>query len=239
MANSQGTRAGLYEFSENFTGTEPKLLDSYDTDLQYYDTILGYDSSTAFETAIKNSYSIMITKVKEYGGFYVARYEMGKGDNYSKINVTPTSASVNDENTWYGLYIKAQSYTNLIVNNSIKSQMIWGSQYDAMLNYALSNGNNSSKVTTVGSGNHSGTKLKTGTYSEGVDSINNIIDLEGNMYEWTQEAFNHTDNKYRIYRGGAYDGTAGFFEHSPDYRVLASPNLTLDKVGTRLSLYIQ
>ena len=64
--------------------------------------------------------------------------------------------------------------------------MIWGSQYDAMLNFALT-GNDKSKVTSTEYGIYTEPVLKTGL-TRTSDKINNIYDLGGNLYEWTSEA---------------------------------------------------
>ena len=149
-------------------------------------------------------YNKMIQSVKTYGGFYVGRYEMGiEGTEsnkkcISKIGVTPTSAYDSDTSMWYGLYSKAKTYTNS--KNSVTSGMIWGSQYDAMLNFGLTNSIDSVKITANTNGNHSGKLLKTGTW-KGSDSINNIFDLEGNLFEWTHEAWGMVS---RVVRGGDF-----------------------------------
>ena len=173
----------------------------------------------------------MVKSVIANGGFYVARYEMGKEENYSKLNVMPTSASAEDENMWYGLYNKAKAYAQAADNaKKVTSYMIWGSQYDAMLNFGLTNSADSSKVIASNNGNHSNSLLKTGTY-QGTDSINNIFDLEGNQFEWTQEA---CDTLGRASRGGTYD-----FIHSPSNRFSYIPNSTNPYHSSRLSLYIK
>lgn len=243
MANKAGTQGILYKIDSNGNdvGTEPTLLNAYDVDEEYYmydgdekyyKTILGYNSSTDFGDAITSSYSNMIASVRQYRGFYVGRYEMGKGSgNYSKIGITPTSANDSETSTWYKLYKKANEYT---IKSSVKSQMIWGSQYDAMLNFALVSTDNTtvSKVTANTNGNHSGRLLKTGA-CPGSDSINNIFDLEGNLWEWTQEGDSTVS---RVYRGGCFSTNNAL---SPSYRWYWNPDETYDSLGSRLSLYIQ
>ena len=157
-----------HEATSNVYGREPLALTS--------------DSSKGInQTSMQNDYNAMIASIKQYGGFYVARYEMGSND-LSKLGVRPVSSYMNEANGWYGLYSKAKLYTN----PNVTSGMIWGSQYDAMLIYALSNTENISKLTANTNGNHSGSSLPTGVY-KGEDSINNVYDLEGNMWEFTQE----------------------------------------------------
>ena len=169
------------------------------------DVVSIYDGTSNDPVGIKKEnlqkeYNDMIASIKKYGGFYVARYEAGieNGKVTSKIGITPTSASNDQSKTWYGLYSLAKTYTNN--KNSVTSQMIWGSQYDAMLNFALT-GNDKSKVTSTEYGNYSGTELKTGL-TRTSDKINNIYDLGGNLTEWTSEAYLTND---RAIRGGLYN----------------------------------
>ena len=202
---SSGTdyRGVLYNWSSDNTGAtqityrssgyrEPDVVSNYDGGSS--DTV---GITLTGENGLQKQYNDMIASIQEYGGFYVARYELGK-DAISKLAVEPTSAAENNTKTWYGLYSKAKSYSNS--KNSVTAQMIWGSQYDAMLQFGLTN-SDSSKVNATTNGNHTGKVLKTGTH-KGADSINNIFDLEGNMWEWTQEAY---DSYNRIHRGGYFD----------------------------------
>ena len=107
--------------------------------------------------------------------------------------------------------------------------MIWGSQYDAMLNFALT-GNDESKVTSTEYGNYSGTELKTGL-TRTSDKINNIYDLGGNLEEWTSEA-SYTD--VRAYRGGLYNDAS-----SPANRSSNDPTVSYPIDSLRSSLYVK
>lgn len=91
---------------------------------------------------------------------------------FSKLAVKPT----------YAEYSFLTSYSN--VYNSIESDAMFGCQYHAILNFGLTNTSDKNKITGTTNGNHSGKKLRTGTY-KGNDVINNIYDLEGNMGETT------------------------------------------------------
>ena len=171
------------------------------------DVVSDYDGTSNDPVGIKKEnlqkeYNDMIASIKKYGGFYVARYEAGieNGKVTSKIGITPTSAANDQSKTWYGLYSLAKTYTNN--KNSVTSQMIWGSQYDAMLNFALT-GNDKSKVTSTEYGNDSRTILRSGL-TRTSDKINNIYDLGGNLTEWTSEAYS-TDFDGRAHRGGLYN----------------------------------
>ena len=175
---------------ESVTGTD------YDAKKDYYNTILGYNVNSGaidFGKDMQKDYNAMIESVKRYGGFYIGRYETSiSGETVASTkgnaDTRPMSAATGSGNTWYGMYKKQKEYASSNTNlSSVKSSMIWGCQYDAMLNWALT-GNDKAKVTATGNAPHSGLS---GTYQPGTqsnDKINNIYDLEGNVREWTLEA---------------------------------------------------
>ena len=109
--------------------------------------------------------------------------------------------------------------------------MIWGSQYDAMINWAK-NGADKDKITNTSLGNNSSESVTTtGNSNYSNDSINNIRDLGGNVFEWTLEAY---DTSFRILRGGYFGDTI-----SPRYRGGSSPNYPHNDPGSRITLYIK
>ena len=213
---------------------EPDLVTAYDNDTDYNNGLFTPDS-------LKSDYKAMATSVKKYGGFYIGRYEASlstatessagtSGTACSKAGVLPTSAANTTTSMWYGLYSIAKTYT--VAENSVQSSMIWGSQYDAMLNW-VKNGNSADKdkITTPGIGNNSsGSVTTTGNATYSNDSINNIRDLGGNLREWTLEAY---DTVTRVDRGGVY-----YYSHSPSSRNY-DPDTTYSDFGSRLTLYIK
>ena len=171
---------------------------SYDAQDTYYKkTILG-DNGTKEELAqlFVDEYKEMIESIKKCGGFYIGRYEL------SEAGVQKNQPTLTNTN-WYNLYAKCKS---LNASDKVKTGMIWGCQWDVTCNFIAKKGEQKSitdsrtwgnyndsegdaKVIVTENGtetNKYGTKQNTG-YSE-YWKANNIYDLAGNCYEWTQEA---------------------------------------------------
>ena len=153
-----------------------------------------------FEYQLQKEFNEMVTSVAKYKGFYVGRYEtsMNGTNPQSKSGVVSATAAGYSADTWYGLYKLNKEYTT----STVKSSMIWGSQYDAMM---LWMGDDLKNFDT----NNRNTGRETGSVS--TDVIRNVYDLGGNSYEWTLEAYN---TSFRISRGGGYD-----YSSSPSYRL--------------------
>ena len=176
------------------------------------DLVTDYDGGSSDTVNMPNEnlqkqYDDMIESVVRYKGFYVARYEAGieNGNivfkNASGENSTITTADASNTSTkaWYGLYSKIKGFAT--AEDSVVSSMIWGSQYDAMMNWMAKNG------TSVGNkilGYNNTTK--TGG-SKNTDVINNIYDLYGCHEEWTLEA---SHSIRRVIRGGTKFGGRRF-----------------------------
>lgn len=219
----------LYDFDGTSSTEKTDTTSWREPDVVSYYDGTSDDPVGIIKSNLQKEYNDMIASIKKYGGFYVARYEAGieNGKVTSKIGITPTSAANDQSKTWYGLYSLAKTYTNN--KNSVTSQMIWGSQYDAMLNFALT-GNDKSKVTSTEYGNNTGSVLKTGL-TRTSDKINNIYDLGGNLFEWTSEAIS---TYYRASRGGGYG-----YADSPASRNNNGPTSSYPDDSLRSSLYVK
>ena len=185
----------------------------YDAKEKYYKTILG-ETGTKEQLAqlFVDEYKAMIESVSKYGGFYIGRYELSEaGVQKDKETLVYTN--------WYNLYNACRN-SKLQASDKVKTQMIWGCQWDITMNWLISSGaKTSNEVNTDSSswGNYnktsvkaddgtteikaSGTSKKLNTGKTTFTMANNIYDLAGNCYEWTQEASN-TDR--RAARGGIY-----------------------------------
>ena len=69
------------------------------------------------------------------------------------------------------------------------------------------------------------------------NSVKNIYDLAGNVYEWTMEAYK---NKYRICRGGMYEmGNNAKASASMRAQTLPDNSDNIPLLGFRVALYIK
>ena len=199
---------------------------------------LGYGNTSEFLTALKNQYKEMATSVAKYKGFYVGRYELGLDTENSNApaskkagnGIKTADASSSSLKNWYGLYKKCSEYTVPQINNSsVTSSMIWGSQYDAMMNFMKRRGKESSIKST------SNSSIQNNSYVTGTketDVILNVFDLYACHKEWTLEA---NSTLYRVYRGGDAGGSG-----SPSCRDNRfSPTDTSSGRSSRLTLYIK
>ena len=233
-ATEQGDTFGIENTTYNADSglREPAIVKEYDNNA-------SYNTIGVILSEMQENYKNMAISVAKYGGFYVGRYETSLSDAtanstgtsgtvQSKPGVIPTSSADSATSSWYGLYSK-QDKTYTGTNNSVESGMIWGSQYDAILNWTKQ-GVDKEKITKELLGNNSGGIVATtGNSKYSNDSINNIRDLGGNLEEWSQEAY----DAYRVCRGGYI-----YSRVSPSYRDQYGPEST-SLVGSRFTLYIK
>ena len=193
-------------------------------------------------TLYQEEYDKMVKQVEKYHGFYVGRYEMSlnstTGEAQSKGGETSANASADSANQWYGLYTKAKTYAPDTQENtkSVVSSMIWGSQYDAMMRWMQENGVDVTETPTSTPSptlqNAVRNKGSTTGGENNKDVINNVYDLLGNRFEWTQEA---DDTDRRVVRGAVYSAT-----YSPSQRrTYSTPSYDSASHGSRFTLYIK
>ena len=217
----------LYDFS----GTKSTEMTNYGQETTSYrePSSINRDPADTY-ASMQEEYNAMIESVIKYGGFYIGRYEMSlntdKTEAQSKKGVVLSKASDADTSGWYGLYGKAKNYQS----TKVTSSMIWGSQYDAMLNWILT-GSDASKVSVSKYENHSSNLKNAGETKK--DKINNIYDLEGNLIEYSLEA---QGESYRVMRGGGYLQSALATERTYENSFIQS---NYSYCGSRITLYIK
>ena len=173
-----------------------------------------------WEDTTTTEYTNMVSSVHTHKGFYIGRYE-------ASVNGT-MAQSKRSQQPQRGISQTA-SITACTSNTAIPNiHLMYGIEWDSTLNWL--NGKATIASYKIGQtktmeleeiqsnsntwGNY---KYATGNASAGKDSLqktgyseywkaNNIYDLAGNVYEWTQEKYSTGD--YRAYRGG-YHGNNG------------------------------
>ena len=237
MGESFNENLATQVYTPNSGLREPDLVTNYDNDTQNYLQEIGL-TQEQFKNQMQSDFEEMSLSVAKNGGFYIGRYETSMNDATaslvsasgtseivaSKGGVMPVSANYNFQ-MWYGLYDKERSYAeDTSISSAVKSSMIWGSQYDAMINWALQ-GDDKDKV-KAGSKQHGPDP----TGSQATDVINNIYDLGNNLREWTLEAY---PTVLRVIRGGDSYGSG-----SPSYRNFDYPSFTYSIITSRLALIL-
>ena len=221
--------------TDNPSGTGTK----YDGDTNKLSIIKENYTTEEFLKDLKSQYKEMATSVAKYKGFYVGRYELGlEGDTpvsknasteKNRTKVTTADSTNEKTNTWYGLYKKCLEYTVPETNDSsVTSSMIWGSQYDAMMNFMKRRGEESSITST------SNNSIQNNSYITGqkeTDVIKNVFDLYACHREDTLEA---NSDDYRVVRG-SYLGNS----YSPSCRRSITSTGPDSSASSRLTLYIK
>ena len=208
---------------------EPDVLTSYDTNPQYYQNILGFESTKSMADSMVAEYKAMSVSVKKYHGFWIGRYELtGTVDTPTVKAGDVLTASSSEAGNWYGLYKACQ---NVIKNNTdVKSTMIYGCQWDETMSWLSRNGYNTDTDSSSW-GNYNNSQINTG--SDTRYKANEIFDLAGNYYDWTQEAYS---TGYRVVRGGDSYGSGSSYPAAA--RGNGSASNSVSNVSSRAVLYI-
>ena len=164
----------------------------------FADTKYLPDDLRAKVTVDKTEEIIEKETVINAGGFYISRYEAGKGDNSTLI-------SKKGATVWY--YIAQEDCKKeakkFINNNDVKSGLITGIQWDMVMNFINNkkDGNgNTFNVKTKNASRHTGSLAKSG--QNPADKVCNIYDLEGNYNEFIAEKNNYLTDYSYVIRGG-------------------------------------
>lgn len=209
------------------------IIGNYYYDGQYC-YLLDYYNLSLMSDELQSEFNEMIKSIEKYHGFYVGRYELGideKNDNIPTSKkagdgVITANSSRSETYMWYGLYTKCKEYAPKSEDKSVVSNMIWGSQYDAIMNWLVKNNVNVNGSVIVDDSNETGKNEN--------DLIGNIYDLYKCHIEWTQEGYVSGSYYSRIGRGGN-----NYAFYYPSYRNMDNtPISDYEKLSTRLTLYI-
>lgn len=193
------------------------------------------DSEEKLEGSTKDLYQVtfnnMVKSVEKHNGFYISRFEIGNLGNAIDNDKQVVSKADQDDITgqsWIDMYKVLKKMYN---RDDITTEMIWGCQWDAVLNWIdKSQQLNKYVYESRSVGNYYNQLEKTGSSSE--YSLKNIYDLAGNAYEWTQRG--STLGGRKAY-GGSYKSDNIFsLEETYVYGI----TYLWDEVGTRATMYL-
>ena len=167
------------------------------------------------------------------GGFYIGRYEQGKG-NVCKAGVSAYVSITRDA-------AKAQAeamYTNK-KQYGVTSELISSYAWDTALNFICQNSEHGYKLATTTESTYGniGTSNKTVTGGTPVDCYSNIYDILGNCEEWTTEYSSFTVGSPAypcVFRGGYYSDSGRYTGE----RYNTTKDGSADFISFRLSLYV-
>ena len=242
-------RGKLWEFTKDGvnTGTEipysstgyrePDIVTGYDNDtnnLNTINTILGISlkNATDLKNLMQKEYNEIYNSVKEYHGFYIGRYETG---DLSKDKVVSKKGNEDiGDQTWYTMYAKEKKYATQLTGTKIKSNMIYGSQWDATMRWFAKSKDNNVSTYPVNAqnginANFSGSRKSTGS----VGSVNNIYDMAGNVCDWTVESYSSNSRVLRGFYCNAHSD--GWCAGS---RGIDNPTDSYGNYGSRVGLYL-
>ena len=188
------------------TGSTPLRQRDFHCDF-YGHSISGYQDETGLRT-----YQAMKKSVDRYGGFYMGRYEASYGGGSSSADYYPASKRVDSKHPgriWvrFSPQDATKACENLYKDNpTVQGFFPWGANWDTMLQWLIDSGAKTVwEITSDSSGwgNYSDNRFApgasaryTGVYEQ--TKANNIYDLAGNNWEWTQERYSSS----YVMRGG-------------------------------------
>ena len=160
----------------------------------------------AWAQMLVDEYNETYESIKKYGGFYIGRYEISGSVESPTVVQGGTVLTAEVAGNWYNL---KKACNNVVNNEYVKSEMIYGNQWDRVLNWLVETGAKTQEEVYSDSsswGNYENSSGAAATDSGSPQTsgkneawqANNIYDLAGNYWEWTQESYR---TNYRVSRG--------------------------------------
>ena len=229
----------LWEFSE----TGRTKINNSSTDYREPDIPTNHDYSswlpdgfpektkTSLIYEVTQEFENTISSIKNYGGFYIGRYETGDLSK-QKLKVIKGNTDISFQ-SWYTIYRKSKAIVQN-ENGNVRTNMIWGSLWDQTLEWLVQSGNKTytQMVDSTSWGNHinstfefrdkngdivtkqggydyyGGFSKRIPTGSTEYTKANNIYDMAGNACEMLVGRslvgghFTYTGSNYSVSRRG-------------------------------------
>lgn len=222
---SKGEYRGIPGTNSN---REPDISLVYDTDENIKKA--GFESLEQMAKTVTNNYEKMINSIEKYNGFYVARYELS--ENGLKKGKVITG------NGWHDSYKLCKNWGK---GSQVETDMIWGTQWDAICSWLSSCGydiwDSSSWGNYINNDAEGAGKPQETGYCESWKA-NNIYDFAGNFYEVTQETTSY-ESYNRMIRGGYYSYSGKLKPARERYYNLKPRNVGYEFLTTRVVMYIK
>ena len=238
VSNREPATISGYDNEQTYTpmgSSETKTYLSIITDVikAKYKSNNEYDNMINFGNTMQNDFDKMIASVSANGGFYMGRYEASliNGETRVVAGATSMSAEEKSANRWYGLYARQRNFADDNGLTSVDSSMIWGCQYDAMINWMQGEGIDVAATASAGNNTEKNGDSKRRTGVKAKDKLKNIYDILGLRREWTLEA---NDTYQRANRGGYY-----IQDFSSIYRFGVQSLGSPDNISSRPTLYLE
>ena len=207
----------------------------------------GGSISSYYDETDSPVYQEMIASVEQYGGFYIGRYEASQGQNNF-----PASKRVSDSEPGR-IWVQFSPQDTVIAcenlyadNDTVQGFFPWGINWDTTLQWLIDSGCKTWEEVardSIAWGNYSNDAFSngargnlTGVWEEA--KSNNIYDLAGNNWEWTQE---RCGSNY-VMRGGGYNLMGGACRGSDYPAALRDPlpgNNHHPNVCFRIGLFVK
>lgn len=171
--------------------------------------------------------------IRNYHGFYVARYEAGKNSENEVI-------SQKDSIVWTGVSwenARNLSLTMYNENDAFQTDLINSYAWDTICNWLRNSGIDIDDSTSTGNyqnnGDHQNKIVNSGSNENW--KTNNIYDMAGNAWEYTTEEFGEHE-KYHMGRGGGYWNEGNVYPISSRGQSDDGANLA---IGFRVVMYLK